>query len=293
MPFTPTHVLAILPIDAIRIGGRRLPFSALVVGSMIPDFPLFVPLSPDYGTTHSVAGLFLACLPLGLACFLVFQRLMKRPLLALLPQGVQSRCAALARLRFELTGRSLAAASAAIVIGAATHVFWDSFTHRGRWGTRQFPGLNDVAVTIAGQAMPGYKVLQYGSTVVGLPGLALGLWAWLSRRPPAPVPEPDSQGAGPGVPTAVKYSVYAIAVAVPTLAAAAAWHRQGASRYARLGRSITSAGLALLVTTLVYCVLHAWIESRLARAREGEDGVALGPPDGENAGFLEEADTQP
>ena len=50
MPFTPTHVLAILPIAALK--RPALPFSALVIGSMIPDLPLFVPLSPDYGTTH-------------------------------------------------------------------------------------------------------------------------------------------------------------------------------------------------------------------------------------------------
>ena len=81
MPLTPTHILAILPIAAVK--HLSLPFSALVIGSMIPDFPLFVPLSPDYGTTHSVPGLLTACLPLGLGCFLVFQLLMKRPLFAL------------------------------------------------------------------------------------------------------------------------------------------------------------------------------------------------------------------
>ena len=52
---------------------------ALVIGSMIPDLPLFVTIPVSYATTHSIAGLFVACLPLGLACFLAFQLVMKRP----------------------------------------------------------------------------------------------------------------------------------------------------------------------------------------------------------------------
>lgn len=54
MPFTPTHVLAILPVAAVK--RFPLPFSALVIGSMIPDLPLFLPWSPGYDQTHSVAG---------------------------------------------------------------------------------------------------------------------------------------------------------------------------------------------------------------------------------------------
>ena len=43
MPFTPVHSLAVLPVAAAR--RLPLPFSALVIGSMIPDFPLFVPVA--------------------------------------------------------------------------------------------------------------------------------------------------------------------------------------------------------------------------------------------------------
>jgi hypothetical protein len=64
VPFTPTHIAAILPVAAAA--PRPFPFSALVVGSMIPDLPLFVTLPVTYATTHSITGLFLACLPLGM-----------------------------------------------------------------------------------------------------------------------------------------------------------------------------------------------------------------------------------
>src|SRR3954471_14155787 len=125
MPFTPTHVLAILPIAAIK--RLPLPFSALVIGSMIPDLPLFSPLPPGYGVTHSATGLATACLPPGLACFLLFQLVMKRPLFALLPAALRRRCATLVPRRPALHPGSIAWASLAVVIGASTHVFWDSF----------------------------------------------------------------------------------------------------------------------------------------------------------------------
>ena len=49
----------------------------------------------------------------------------------------------------ELSFKFVAEAAVAVVIVAASHVFWDSFTHRGRWGTRLVPRLNDVASSSA------------------------------------------------------------------------------------------------------------------------------------------------
>ncbi len=167
MPFTLTHIAAILPVAAAA--PRAFPFSALVVGSMIPDIPLFVPLPITYATTHSITGIFLACVPLGMACLVTFQCLMKLPLLALLPELIRSRCASLSISHVEPTFKFFSSAALAILIGATTHVFWDSFTHQGRWGSSLFPQLNDNVLTIWGYHMPGYKALQYGSSLVLCP----------------------------------------------------------------------------------------------------------------------------
>ena len=207
MPFTPTHVLAIIPIAAVSRG--TLPFSALVIGSMIPDFPLFSPLPPAYDTTHSAPGLFLACLPLGLACFFLFQSLMKRPLLALMPRAIHRRSVSLSEPCVEPTSKTLVRSSLAIVAGAATHIFWDSFTHRGRWGTRLFPRLNEIGLAMSGHGIPGFKLLQYGSTLIGLPCLVLLLAIWLHRR------EPQAICGHPVLPASTKVVAYLVAVAIP------------------------------------------------------------------------------
>lgn len=258
MPFTPTHILAVLPIAALR--RPALPFSALVIGSMIPDFPLFVPLGPGYAATHSPAGVITACLPLGLAWFALFQWLMKRPLLALLPGAIRHRCATLAAPRSVTSPGALALAAAAVAIGASTHLLWDSFTHRGRWGTLLVPALNGTAFTLRGQDVPGYKALQYGSTLVGLPGLGLILAAWLRRR----MPEPREDV--PALPMPWMAFAWFVTLAVPAAVFLVVFARGDRPAYDRLGRSITTSGLALMTLTLAYVLAFRFVEWRKGRA---------------------------
>ena len=207
MPFTPTHVLAITPIAAVS--RWRLSFSALAIGSMIPDLPLFVPLAPSYATTHSLPGLITACLPLGALGFVAFQAVLKRPLIALLPSAVRCRCAAIAGPSPEPSVRTVVSVAMAVTIGAATHLVWDAFTHQGRWGTLLVPCLDATALTVAGHAVPGYKVLQYGSTAVGLPFLAALAILWLTRQAAAPL------DALPSVPRAVRVATVLAALGIP------------------------------------------------------------------------------
>jgi hypothetical protein len=280
MPFTPTHVAAILPVAAIA--RRALPFSALVIGSMIPDLPLFVPLPPDYGTTHSVPGVFTACLPLGMVGFLIFQGLLKRPLWALLPDAIRGRCASLSASCIEPTFTFFASASLAIVIGATTHLFWDSFTHQGRWGTSVFPRLSQGVLTTWGHEVPGYKVLQYGSTLLGLPCVVLLLVLWLSRQRPSPL------GGSPALPRSWRVASYVISVAIPVSVTLLIWARDHGTPYAKVGQSITISGLSLGIFLLAYCTaFHAILGGPSRPGRVGSQptdyaGGWLGRVDGQD-----------
>jgi hypothetical protein len=244
MPFTPTHVLAITPIAAASRGW--LPFSALAIGSMIPDLPLFIPIAPEYSTTHSLPGVFTACLPLGLLGFVAFQAMMKRPLIALLPAAVRCRCATIAGPSCEPPVQAAVRAALAVTVGAATHVVWDSFTHRGRWGTRLIPWLDTTVLTVAGHAVPGYKLMQYGSTALGLPLLAALAVAWLSRQPSA---RPESL---PSVPRAARLAAVLTAIGIPAVLTHPVWARTDIPVYDRIGRSIRESGLALMIAVLAY-----------------------------------------
>jgi hypothetical protein len=59
----------------------NVPPSALVIGSMAPDLPYYLPTPVDGGTTHGLAGVVGADVPLGLVAFAVWHALLahRRP----------------------------------------------------------------------------------------------------------------------------------------------------------------------------------------------------------------------
>ena len=230
---------------------------------MIPDLPLFVPVASGYGVTHSPLGLFSTDLPLGLAAFIMYQLVLKRPLFALLPAMIQRRCAILARSQLEWSAGFWLRASLAVVVGASTHLAWDSFTHRDRVATRFFPALNKPGLTILGHPQPIYEILQYGCPLVGLPVLMLLLWAWLRRQPPEPTDEFVS------VSPAGKGFASLVALAIPVGVVAYLTTRADLSAYQKLGWAITRSGLAEMVAILIYALIFtvrdAWVRPDQAR----------------------------
>lgn len=261
MPFTPTHMLAIVPIARVKRLG--LPFSALLIGSMIPDLPLFARIGPGYGETHSAGGLLTACLPLGLGVYLLFQRLMKGPLYAVLPEGMQSRCRELMEPGAGWGAWELARAAAAVVIGAATHVFWDGFTHRGMWGTAAFPSLNETALTVGGRALPWYKVLQEGSSLVGLPWLGWLLAGWLSRRRALEAP------VGLALPVGWKAAAGVVGLLVPMGMGLLACQAHDGGLQGKLFELVTVSGRTWMVVLLAYCAGYQAVKAA-GRWRAGE-----------------------
>ncbi len=179
MPFTLTHTLAIVPV-AQRC--TSLPAAALCIGAMIPDWSLFIPLGPHYTTTHTLTGIFTACMPLGLLMFILFRCLYRRALIELLPAAAQSRLAPFKHWQLTFSGRELLLAAVAVGIGAASHLLWDAFTHADRWGVEIMPFLSASVFSIGGSDVQGYKLLQHGSSAIGLPLLLLFACRWLGRQ---------------------------------------------------------------------------------------------------------------
>ena len=180
MPFTISHAAAVLPLS--RTG---LPVAALMIGSMSPDFAYFVPDGPGL-LSHTLPGLFQFCWPVSLCAWLVFVHLLETPTLALLPDGWRGVFAPSDR---ALSTRNFALASVAVILGAATHIFWDSFTHANTPMVDQLPTLETAHIGLLGKQFPLFRFLQHLSTVVGL--AALGVWvAFLKRSRSAATDQP-------------------------------------------------------------------------------------------------------
>lgn len=207
MPFTLAHPAAVLPLR------RYLPLSALVAGSLAPDFEYPLRLAAVSRFSHTPGGILYFCVPVGLLSLWLFHRLIKRPAVLLLPECVRRRIGfPLPPFRFWPAGRLLVLLLA-LAVGALTHVAWDSFTHEYGWVVERWPALQANVFTAAGHELRLYKVLQYGSSVLGLLVLALCFTYWLLSGPAA-----ESGGAA-GLPERMRRRVVA-AIVLSTLAAA-------------------------------------------------------------------------
>jgi hypothetical protein len=251
VPFTISHAAAVLPL---RGSGRfRLPLAALMIGSMSPDFAYFFG-GVDRVQSHSIAGIFWFCWPVSLALWLLFVRVLEQPTLALLPDRWYARFVPSDRA-FTLT--TLAVASLAVILGAATHLLWDSFTHRGTVMVQTFPALHAVAFHFHGWRIRWFVVLQHLSSLVGM--LVLLVWAW--RLPPT---RNFPRALPPASPEMQIGAIAGLIVASFGLATASYFAHPGAW-FARRLFHFAIGGMTGLA--IAWIVIALWISSRSPRPR--------------------------
>jgi hypothetical protein len=149
VPFTLLHPAVVLPVAR-----GPLVASALVAGAVAPDVPYYVPLQwlgGDYNLTltHDATSLLWLDPALGLVLLAVFHALVKRPVVALLPDAVARRVApALAGPTWR-SPRVLAWVLVSVALGAASHVAWDALCDAFGYGWSQRLNLaSDVLAAV-------------------------------------------------------------------------------------------------------------------------------------------------
>ncbi|WP_433242983.1 DUF4184 family protein [Streptosporangium sp. CA-135522] len=256
MPFTPSHIAAVLPLVSSARARQVLDPWALALGAMVPDLPIFLPFLPGYSLWHSTRGV-LTIDPFAVVVLLAaFHGLIRDPLTALLPPGLCGRVAALSPDGYGL--RRLPTVIAGGVVGAFTHKLWDSFTHHY---SSAIWGWDWLDARVAG-LIPVFRLLQYLSTVAGLAAVLWWAWRGLSRMEPR---EPPRRLALSG---RARRAVLLAAVAA-TLLGAAIWPvafppRSWAETVTRVGAGVVAGCCALL---LVYA--GVWQLRRLVAVFEG------------------------
>jgi hypothetical protein len=165
MPFTISHTAVVLPFSRLLMRWRAL--SATVIGAMVPDFRVFFP-GVDRVETHSALALITFCLPVGLITYWVFERLIKTPIVQILPDGPYARWLPYAAEGDVRSLRQWLVAALGVLAGAMTHLIWDGFTHDGGRGVRMFPALDDSIIEIGRRHIPAIYVLQDLGSVIGL-----------------------------------------------------------------------------------------------------------------------------
>ena len=148
-----------------------------MVGSMAPDFGYFFSYEASRPLTHSFLGLFVFSLPVGLLVWLFYVAMLEKATITLLTDRWHTRFAH----TDAITPSLIARAAIAIVLGAVTHLLWDSFTHRGTFVTDAIPAL--LGTTPGVRWLPIYHLLHGLSSVVGI--VILIRWARHLHRQPA------------------------------------------------------------------------------------------------------------
>ena len=253
MPFTLAHPAAAVPLRR-WLGPGSL--SALVVGSLTPDLPYFLPLGVLGRESHSPAGLLWFCLPAGLLGFVLHEVLIRPLVLALLPARVACRLEL--RSWAETASRPGAVRLvAAILLGALTHVAWDAFTHASGPGVALFPVLRTPLFDGSGPRL--FKLLQHASTAIGLALLVLWSRRWYMGA--SVVRTPSGHGLPPRL-AAVLWSLLTIPAIVCGLAVSGRRFLGGPHTYRALQLAMVH-GLTAFGTVFLVVLLTAALAWRL------------------------------
>jgi len=173
MPLTLSH-----PAAAVPLARWGLILSALVVGSISPDFLYFYCLSTRCQFGHTLLGIFLFDIPAGLVILWIFHRILKQPLFSLFPISHQQRLIPFVNEFQFFPLRRFLLIIVSLLIGTLTHIIWDSFTHYSGWVVQQLPILISPVIEIGQKTIRFHHILQHGSTLLGAALLLYWYMKW-------------------------------------------------------------------------------------------------------------------
>ena len=179
MPFTVSHTVAVIPLA--KYLGKYGSLSPLIIGSMVPDVAYLTPYLVDQRMdSHSLLGVYLYCIPMGLTLYFIYHLLMAPVIVSILPKRIQSH------LHADLfVGRLPNIPShvliSSLIIGALTHVAWDYVTHQS--GLPQIIHWMIIPLTsIDGYNIMPYRMLQHLSSIFGLVLLLFWAMKWYKSK---------------------------------------------------------------------------------------------------------------
>ena len=164
MPFTFSHPAIVLPLN--RLSKRWISITALVIGSITPDFEYFIRMKVLSIYSHTLGGLFWFDLPLALILLIIYNRFIKDKLIDHLPGYFNKRLSVYKNEMPKYFGTNFIVIILCLLIGGASHIFWDSFTHPTGYFVKH-SHLLSCKIIIKHFPIPFYSILQQLSSIIG------------------------------------------------------------------------------------------------------------------------------
>ena len=140
MPFTFSHPALVLPLT--KINKKYISATALVAGSVSPDFEYFINMRLMQVHGHSFWGMFYYDLPIAIALCFLFHYTVRDALIKYSPFPVKDELKQYYgfnwKERFKTSWFVIAISA---LIGIGSHILWDDFTHANRFFVDLIPYL--------------------------------------------------------------------------------------------------------------------------------------------------------
>ncbi len=165
MPFTLSHPAIVLPLALKKL---RLSATGLIIGSLTPDFEYFIRMKDWSRYSHTWPGLFWFDLPLGVLLCFIYHLVVRNSFFDNLPTFLRQRVVVYKKFNWiEYFLKSWLIVCISVLIGAASHILWDAFTHESQLFVQRDPDLSTM-MKVGSVNLAGYKFLQLSNSIVGL-----------------------------------------------------------------------------------------------------------------------------
>src|SRR5437763_5725606 len=128
MPFTFSHPAAILPFRIFR--KKWFSLTALVIGSVVPDFEYFLRMKDESFYSHKFWGIWWFDLPLAFLLSFLFHDVVRNPLFSNLPYTLQKRFKGYMDFKWgDYLRKHFGIVVFSFLVGIVSHILWDRLTH--------------------------------------------------------------------------------------------------------------------------------------------------------------------
>jgi Domain of unknown function (DUF4184) len=165
MPFTLAHPAVVLPLGKYK---SRFSLTALLAGSLVPDFEFFFQMREVKNIGHQWYGIALFDLPFALGFCYLFHGLLRYSFIPNLPPFFAKRFAdALFFDWKKYAAENKLTVLISLLVGIISHILWDGFTHYNGMFVMLMPALS-AQTGIPYLDIPVFYFLQIFSSLAGM-----------------------------------------------------------------------------------------------------------------------------